>query len=77
MQEKMYMRIDQAGKQSGVTEIYKLGLLWVHHLGANFHDEVALDQDFAGRHGAARFDVEQPRGVQHDGMRSSRSLRLI
>ena len=55
----------------------KLGLLRVRHLGADFHDEVALDQDFAGRQRAAGFDVEQPRGVQHDGARRRRSLRLV
>jgi hypothetical protein len=42
----------------------------VIHFCADFYDEAALDQDFAGGGGAAGFDVEQTRGVKNDGARS-------
>jgi hypothetical protein len=67
--------VDEAGEQSSVTEIDEFGGVRVIHFCADFYDEAALDQDFAGGGGAAGFDVEQARGVKDDGAR--RGLGLV
>jgi hypothetical protein len=49
----------------------------VIHFCADFYDEAALDQDFAGGGGAAGFDVEQARGVKDNGARRGCRLGLV
>ena len=79
MQEEVDVRVDQAGEKCGVAEIDEFGGVRVIHLGADFYDESALDEDFPGSNGAASFYVEQARGVEDDGARSrgGRGLRLV
>src|ERR1700726_4478280 len=77
MQEKMDVRVNEARKQSGVAEVDEVRLVRVRHQGADFHDEVATHQDFPGRQRAARFDVEEPSGVEHDGARRRPRFWLV
>ena len=79
MKEKVDVGVDEAGEQSSVTEIDEFRGMRVIHFCADFYDEAALDQDFAGGGGAAGFDVEQARGVEDDGAWSwrGRGLRLV
>ena len=79
MQEKVDVGVYEAGEQGGVTEIDEFGGVRVIHFCADFYDQAALDQDFAGGGHAAGFYVEQARGVEDDGARSwrGRGLRLI
>jgi hypothetical protein len=69
MQEKVDVGVYEAGEQGSVTEIDEFGGVRVIHFCADFYDEAALDQDFAGSGHAAGFDVEQARGVKDDGAR--------
>ena len=72
MQEKVDVRVDEAGEESGVAEVDEFGLVWAGHMRADFHDEAALHQNFAGGRDASSFYVEQARGVQHDCLRLRR-----
>jgi hypothetical protein len=78
MQEKMDVRVNQAGEQSGVAEVDEFGAVRMRHFVAGFDDEIVLDQNFAGSGDAAGFYVEQARGVEDDGFcRSGWSWRLL
>jgi hypothetical protein len=74
MQEKVNVRVDEAGQQSGVAEIDERRFVRVRHMRADFHDEFALNQNFAGRDGAAGFDVKQVRRVKNNSARRGRRL---
>src|ERR1700722_3273000 len=77
MQEKVDVRVDEAGQQSGVAEIDELRFVRVRHMRADFHDEFALNQNFAGRDGATGFDVEQVCSVKDNGTRRGSGLGYV
>src|SRR5271155_1891019 len=76
MQEQVNVRINQAGEKSGIAEVNDLRIGWLGYFCADFFYYVAFDEDFAGGGDAAGFDVEQAGGVEDDGMRGWRGLRL-
>ena len=57
------MRVDQTGEKGGISEINDLDARRASDLCADFDDDVAFDQDFAGRGDAAGFNIKQTRGV--------------
>ncbi len=67
MQEEMNVRVDEAGHQRRVAEIDDLGALWMVDGAADCADAVAFDEYFAGLQQVAGVDLEQARGVEHDG----------
>ena len=75
MQEKMHMRVDEAGKQRDITQIDHLRALWMFDQSANGFDALALDENLAGCEQIAGIHLEQPRGVEDD-RRSGRLLRM-
>ena len=75
MQEEMDVGVDEAGEQSGVAEVDDLCALRMVDGCADGADAVALDEDFAGAEECAGIDLEQARGVEHDG-RGRRLLRV-
>jgi len=79
MQEEVDVGVNQAGEKCGVAEIDEFGAVRVIHFGADFYDQVALDEDFAGSNRASGFHVEQARGVKDNGARRwrGRGLRLL
>src|ERR1700685_2495873 len=54
----------------GVTQIDNFRACGWGPLRTNFRDPFALYQNFAGFHDASACDVEQTRGMQHDGVSS-------
>ncbi len=69
----MNVSVDEAGKQRSVAEVDDFGVGRARNFGADFLDEVAVDENFARRGDAAGFNVEEAGGVEHDGMRRWRS----
>jgi hypothetical protein len=63
MQEKMDVRVNQAGEQGGVAEVDEFGAVRMRDFVAGFDDEIVLDQDFAGSGDAAGFDTSSRRAA--------------
>jgi hypothetical protein len=76
MEEEVDVRVNQAREESGVAEIYDFCASWPHDFCTDFFYGVALDEDFAGGGDAAGFYVEEAGGVEDDGVRGCRGLRL-
>jgi hypothetical protein len=76
MEEEVDVRVNQAGEQSGVAEIEDFCAGWPADFRADFFYGVGLDEDFARGDEAAGFYVEKARGVEDDGVRGWRGLRL-
>ena len=73
----MNVSVDQAREQGGVAEVDDFGVGRARNFGADFLDEVAVDENFARRGDAAGFNVKEAGGVEDDGMcRRSGSVRL-
>jgi hypothetical protein len=69
MQEKMHVRVDQAGHQGAVPEIDDFRARGMFHTRSHLGDAVALNQDFAWLDDLPGFDIQQPRGMQDHGTR--------
>ena len=67
MQEQMHVRVDQAGQQRGVAEVDDPCALRMVDRCADSADALALDQNLAGLEQVSGIDLEQARGVEHDG----------
>ncbi len=67
VKEEMDVRVDQAGKQSGITEVDYLSASWAGNFGAGFFDEIAFNENFARGDDLAGVDFEEARGVENDG----------
>ena len=76
MQEEVDVRVNQPGKKSAVSEIDDFCRRRARDFRADFFYDVGLDQDFAGGEEAARFYVQQARGVEDNRMRLRRGWRL-
>ena len=67
MEEEVNVGVDEAGEEGGVAEVEDFGVRGPRNFCADFFDEVAVDENFAGGSDAAGFDVEQARGVEDEG----------
>ena len=67
MQEEVNMRVDQAGQKRVRSQVDGFSAGGMGYGGAGFHDAIAADQHFAGSDDASGFDIDQARGVEHDG----------
>jgi len=63
------MRIDQPRQQGCVAQIDRLCSRWMSNRGTDLGDAFALHQNFAGRQYSSGFNIQQARGVQHNGRR--------
>ena len=68
----MNVRVDETGKKRDIAEIEELRGSGMLDAGTDFNDAVALNKHLAGGNDFAGFDVEQPRGVENDGLGSVR-----
>jgi hypothetical protein len=60
MQKKVNVRVDQAWQKGSVAKIDYFRARRSRNLRANFTDQVALDQNFARRRDAPRFNIKYP-----------------
>ena len=63
VEEKVDVSVDEAGEKRGVAEVDDFGVGRAGNFGADFFDEVAFDENFAGSGDVAGFDVEEACGV--------------
>jgi hypothetical protein len=76
VEEEVDVRVNQARKEGGVAKVNNFGAGGASDFCADFFYDVALDKDFAGGSNAAGVYVEEAGGVEDDGMRLRRGLRL-
>jgi hypothetical protein len=63
VEEEVDVGVDETREKSGVTEVDDFGVGGARDFGADFFDEIAFDENFAGSGDAAGFDVEEAGGV--------------
>ncbi len=76
MEEEMHVRVNQAGEKCRVAEVNHFRCGRPSDFRADFLYGISLDQDFAWGGDAAGFHVEEAGGMEHDGVRRWRGLRL-
>ena len=76
VKEEVDMRIDKAGKKSGVAQVNDFGAGGAGDFRADFGYGVSRDQDFAWGCDVAGFHVEQARCVEDDCVRAWLSMGL-
>ena len=69
VKEEVNVSIDQPGKKGSVAEVDDFGAGRARDFGGNFDNGVARNQDFAGSHDVAGFNVKQARGMKDDLVR--------
>jgi hypothetical protein len=70
VEEEMDVRVDKAGKKSGVAEVNDFGSEGTRYFRADFDYSVARDQYLAGGCDVAGFYVKQARRVEDDCLRT-------
>jgi len=70
------VRVNKAGEKRGVAKVKDFGAGGACDSRADFGYDVAIDQDFARAGDVPGFNVKQARGVEDDGVRAWRRLRL-
>ena len=63
------MGVDESGQQRAIAQIENLGSGKMFHRGTDLDDAISLNEHFAWLDQLPRLDIEQPGGMQHDGIR--------
>jgi hypothetical protein len=69
MKEEMNMGVDESGHECAITQIDDLGSGGMFYGGTDLDDAISLNKNFAWLDQLPGLDIEQPCGMQHDGMR--------